>query len=184
VNRPTPPQLGGQVFVDESKAGDYLLIAVPVLPSQLALLRKTVRGLVLPGQRRIHMNNESPTRKRQILAAINEVAPTAVIYRADKMYSGELVRRKACLSALVKDAVRENRTELILDADPTMQQRDDGWIIEAIRMSGSYYGLAHRHAHSAHEPLLVLPDAIGWAWARKGEWRNKLSDVSITVVDV
>jgi len=181
VNSATPPQLGGQVFVDETKSGDYLLVAVPVLPGQLALFRKTIRGLVLPGQRRIHMHKESPARKREILGAITAVVPEVRIYRANRNYSGEIIRRRACLTALVRDAVSDERTELILDEDPTMHQRDDGWIIDALRETKTRHPLAHRHAHAATEPLLVLPDVIGWAWARKGEWRNRLSGVAITL---
>jgi len=49
--------VSSHVFVDETKRSGYVLAAVTV-PDPVAT-RKLVRGLVLPGQRRIHMNASS-----------------------------------------------------------------------------------------------------------------------------
>ncbi|MGH9074754.1 MAG: hypothetical protein ACRDZQ_11650 [Acidimicrobiales bacterium] len=46
------------VYVDESKRAGYVLVAVSVADPPAA--RKMIRGLVLPGQRRLHMVAERP----------------------------------------------------------------------------------------------------------------------------
>jgi len=66
---------GGQIFVDETKQRDYLLVAGVVLPGDLAATRAVMRGLVLGGQRRVHMAKESDPRRRSIAAAICETGP-------------------------------------------------------------------------------------------------------------
>ncbi|WP_228516893.1 hypothetical protein [Curtobacterium sp. VKM Ac-1376] len=32
------------------------------------------------------------------------------------------------------------------------------------------------------EPLLALPDAVGWAWAKGGDWRRRCP-TELTVID-
>jgi len=63
------------VFVDESKKQDYLLVAAVIIPGDLALARKTVRGLHKPGQRRLHMVKESPARQHTILSTLGTSTP-------------------------------------------------------------------------------------------------------------
>ena len=178
--RPT----GAQVFVDESKAGDYLLVAAIIVPSQLAAARKAVRGLILPGQRRIHMNGESDRRRRLILSAVTEVAPAVTIYRAHAASRTELERRDRCIDALVNDAATDRHLELILELDVRVERRDRQRIIVASRAAGCSGRLAHRHATAAAEPLLAIPDAVGWAWARGGDWRRRCDSLNIRVTDV
>jgi len=36
----------------------------------------------------------------------------------------------------------------------------------------------------AQEPLLAIPDAIGWAWARGADWRRRARALVSDVIDV
>ncbi len=47
--------MSGYVFIDETKQRGYLLVASVVAAADLDLLRKIIRSLILPGQRRLHM---------------------------------------------------------------------------------------------------------------------------------
>lgn len=94
------------MFVDETKQCGYLLIAAVVVPTDLDRLRKLVRSLVLPGQRRLHMKNESDPRRRAIASAIAGSGVQATIYDAGQRYRTERERRAACLQALVRDISR------------------------------------------------------------------------------
>jgi len=49
---------------------------------ELESTRRMLRGLVLPGQRRLHMKDESDSRKRSIATAIADSGITATIYDA------------------------------------------------------------------------------------------------------
>lgn len=61
-------------FVDEPKAKDYLLVSAMFAETELNEARKAVRGLLLPGQPRLHMKNENERRRRRILSAIRAIA--------------------------------------------------------------------------------------------------------------
>lgn len=58
--------MSGHVFVDETKRRGYLLVAAVVVPADPDPVRKAMRALVLPGQRRLHMKDENDQRRRSI----------------------------------------------------------------------------------------------------------------------
>ena len=175
---------GGQVFVDESKARDYLLVAVTVTPRNLVVARKAVRSLILPGQHRIHMKQEGDSRRRAILAALTALHLPVTIYRDSTPDRREPQRRDACIDALVRNGLRDKCAELILELDRTLERSDHRRLIGAMSRASARDVLAHRHATAAAEPLLVIPDAIGWAWARGGDWRRRCNSLEIEIIDV
>lgn len=71
--------MSNHVFVDETKRRGYLLVASVVVPGDLDPIRRTLRGLVLPGQRRLHMKDESESRKRSIATAIAQHRASAPV---------------------------------------------------------------------------------------------------------
>lgn len=85
------------MVVDETKHRDYLMVAAVLLPADVADLRGVVRGLVLPGQRRVHMSKESEPRRRLIADTIVRSGVTAVVFDAGRAYAHELDARAACL---------------------------------------------------------------------------------------
>lgn len=72
-------------FSDESERAGLMLVTVVLLPPGAAQdIRATMRGLLLPGQRRVHTAQESPRRRRVVLdtvARIDELAAVAIRYR-------------------------------------------------------------------------------------------------------
>jgi hypothetical protein len=91
------------IYIDETKQRTYVLVASVHTAGDLRALRTVVGGLLLPGQRYLHMKNESEGRKRQIAAAIVAAGVRATIYRAGPRHRTHNQRRAACLQALVED---------------------------------------------------------------------------------
>ncbi|MFC8943637.1 hypothetical protein ACFT1B_36735, partial [Streptomyces griseoincarnatus] len=67
------------MFVDETKARDYLLVAVAIESADLKAARSTIRLLTMPGQARLHMHRESDSRRRKILTEISKLPIEATI---------------------------------------------------------------------------------------------------------
>jgi hypothetical protein len=59
---------------------------------------------------------------------------------------------------------------------------------DAVRTRGHVfvdeYDLEFRHERAAQEPLLAVPDGIGWAWARGGDFRRRARPMVVDVIDV
>lgn len=169
--------MNGHVFVDETKHRDYLLVASVVVPAELDVMRKSLRELVLPGQRRLHMKNESDQRKRAIAAVIAGSGIVATVYDAGRRYRTDRDRRAACLQALIVDTAARGDALLVLEQDDTLLSWDKQRLIEFTRAAGCRETLRYEHRRASVEPLLALPDAIAWCWAKGGEWRRRIQPV-------
>jgi len=147
------------IFVDETKRRGYLLVASAVVPGDLDSTRRMLRGLVLPGQRRLHMKDESDSRERSIATAVAVSGVTATIYDAGRRHQNERERRAACLTALVVDAAARDDAMLVLEQDDTLVVSDRKLLYRATREAGCP-DLRYEHRRAAAEQLLALPDAI------------------------
>jgi len=131
------------------------------------------------------MKDEKDGRKRTIAQAIVNAGVQATIYRAGSQHRNERQRRSACLEALVADnaTVREG-VHLVLDEDETMVKFDNQMLIEYTRAAGCRDTLHYRHQQPHTEPLLAIPDAIAWCWAKGGHWRSLISPAIVSTREV
>jgi hypothetical protein len=168
-----------QVFVDESERREYLVCAV-VVRGDVGRLRTSVRRLCRPGQRRVHFSKESDPRRRSVLSALVELGVQARVYTSP---SSVKESREMCLSALIADIAPGGAERLVIESRRTMDHLDDAVIKAALRRSGTGR-LTFQHATAHQEPLLWLPDAIGWAVGRGGDWKRRVEPLLEKVVDL
>ncbi len=152
--------MSGHVFVDETKRRDYLIVAVVVVPEDLDRIRLMLRGLVLPGQRRLHMKDESDPRKRSIATAIAVSGVQATVYDAGRRYRNERERRAACLQAVVEDVARRGDAMLVIEQDDSLVSWDNQHLIALTRAAGCRDVLRYEHRRASAELALAIPDAI------------------------
>ncbi|WP_148070819.1 hypothetical protein [Curtobacterium sp. PhB130] len=122
------------------------------------------------------MTKESESRRRLILDRIGTLPLDTLIYRAPKDGRSEVERRAQCIDALVTDLAAAPASLLCFERDETLVARDRRRVVEAshrIRQP-----IEHRHASATDEPLLAIPDALAWAWARGGPWRRRCRGTS------
>lgn len=171
--------MSSHVFIDESKRRGYLLVASAVVTGDLADTRRMLRGLILPGQRRLHMKDESDSRKRSIATAISVSGIQATIYDAGR-HRTERERRAECLRSLVTDLAAQDVAMLVLEQDDTLVASDRALLYRATRVAGCAE-LRYEHRRASTELLLALPDAIAWCWAKGGDWRRRIEPVASAV---
>jgi hypothetical protein len=117
-----------------------------------------VRGLLLPGQRYLHMKNESDGRKRTIAKAFTAAEVKATVYRASSSaYRTERERRAACLR--VSDH-SQAETRIVLDQDNAMLSWANQRLIEYTRLASCRDTLHYEHKEPHADALLAIPDAI------------------------
>lgn len=164
---------GTHVFVDESKQRNYLLVASVHRAEDLDDVRKVMRGLVLKGQRRVHMAKESDARRRAIAAAICGAGVQAVVYDAGRRYPDELSARAACLARLVADIAGYGDSVVVFEQDDSLLEWDRRRLYKLAR-EASAPRMRYEHRRARGEHLLAIPDAIAWCWARGGDWRRRI----------
>lgn len=171
------------VYVDESKRGGYLMAASIHPVEELAEARSLMRGLVLKGQRQVHMSKESDPRRRVIVATLVGAGIRANVYDAGRRYGHELDARQACLRAAVDDLAPHPGSVLILEQDDSLLDWDRRRLYAHTRAAGAT-SLRYEHRRAAADQLLGIPDAIAWCWSKGGDWRRRIAPVVAEVRDV
>jgi hypothetical protein len=143
-----------------------------------------MRGLVLKGQRRVHMKKESEPRKRMIATAIVDAGIIATVYDAGRSYRHELDARLACLRALIADLSPGADTLLVLEQDDSLLRWDKQHLIEITRSTECHDTFRYEHHRASAEQLLGIPDVVAWCWAQNGEWRRRIRRVVTDVQTV
>jgi hypothetical protein len=168
-------------FVDESTRRDrYILCAATGHASHLDDVRRSLRALCLPGQRRWHFKHESRPRQRQILDTIVRCdAVRALVYEGS---GKELPVRRECLAALVVDLVDRQAGRLVIESRETMDQFDRQCLLEILRKVSQPMNYVHLKPHE--EPGLWLPDAIAWAYGAGGDWRRRIQPLIEPATDL
>ncbi|WP_444949608.1 hypothetical protein [Micromonospora ureilytica] len=168
--------MNAHVFVDETKERGLLVAAAIVLPADVAAARRTIRDLILPGQRRIHFHKEKDDRRRQIIAAVVTLSAHAVIFDA-RRHRDPRMAREACLVELVEHAAKIDAARLVLERDDSTFQADQRLLFEQVRKSGTSGNLRYDQLRAHEECLLAIPDALAWCWAKGGRWKTSVQRV-------
>lgn len=95
----------------------------------------------------------------------------ARMYEIDRHGRSARTARDECLRQLVDDLIRVSVGRLVLEA--CEQDHADRQVIHDVVMKYSA-DLRYEHSKPADEPLLWLPDVIGWAYGKGPEWRRRV----------
>ncbi|MFD3405096.1 hypothetical protein ACFWUU_30710 [Kribbella sp. NPDC058693] len=161
------------VFVDENKTRGFLMVAARCPSGDVAVNRKALRGLLLPGQERLHFRHETDARRKQILDVIAGLHLLVDIYATERE---TLANRRRCLEAIVRDAATDAE-RLVIERDESTIARDRETLHAACRRF-ECFELRWELMVPKLDPLLWVPDAVGWAWARAGHWRRTVAAFS------
>lgn len=169
------------IFADESKAHGFLLAAAIVTQRDLGPLRSEVGALRLRGQRRLHFAKESDRRRKEIIRRFTALDVRALIYDATGHRDGK-VARDIAIAQLTEDAVTMGAARLVLELDDSAARSDRLAISERLVKIGDLDTLRYEHCRAHQEPLLAIPDAVAWCWARGGPWRRAATSLVTNVI--
>lgn len=168
-------------FVDESIRGQrYLMGCVLIEAKNLASLRIDVAGLVLSGGR-VHFHNESPRRRREILARFAEYPMEAFVVVCHRNHGiTEFRAREHCLTQIVARLQAQAVPSLVLES--RHDDREDHRTIPGARRAAP--PLMWEHQPGAEEPLLWIADGITWAVGAGASWRHVIDPILRDVVEL
>lgn len=167
-----------------SKRRDFVLVAGAVLPDSLGSARRQIQSLYLPGQHGIHMVKEREGRQRSILRVVAALEVEVTVYLATKgSYKTERMARQRCIEELVTDIARRGHSHLCIERDDSTAAEDRRTIRHQLQQVNYRDRLSYRHGKVASEPLLVIPDAVAWAWPQRN-WRRACDGIVSQVREV
>ncbi|MEV8376913.1 hypothetical protein AB0P21_29490 [Kribbella sp. NPDC056861] len=158
------------VFVDETKSRGLLMAAARCQADDVAVHRKALRSLLLPGQERLHFNHERDPHRKKIVRTISEFRLTVDIYHAER---DNTAARQRCLEAIVRDNAA-TAERLVVERDESTYGTDGKVLNAATHRFGCHGKLRWDLLAAKADPLLWVPDAVAWCWMRGGEWRRMI----------
>ncbi len=170
------------LFVDESKTKGYTMVAAIVARGDVAALRRDVRSLVLPGQRRIHFTKERDDRKRLVLSRFVDLGVQAHVLHC--MAKTEAESREACLAGLVALASAGGHDQIVIERDESIEGSDRRVLFREVAQLGLTGTLAYAHESPHHEPLLWIADAVAWSFTKGGDWRRRIESIVVATQEV
>lgn len=120
-----------RVFVDESTARGCCVVATASASGSVQASEKALRGLLKPGQRRIHFKSGSDRRRREILARLCELDVRVAVW-----FVRDVADRKArplCLAALTDTALRDGVAHFVIERDASLGRADRQRTAAALR---------------------------------------------------
>ncbi|MGZ3141801.1 hypothetical protein ACVDFE_07345 [Lentzea chajnantorensis] len=171
-------------FVDESRRNNtYLLAVALVSPGELARFRRSLRGLLMPGQHELHCKKETPSRRRLIASRLVAERVSVRLYTRS-CGAGDEAARQTCLENLVADLLKVDAHRLVLDSRDQRDRFDAQTIRTALGPAPWSSNLVYEHRRSTSEELLWIADVVAWCHGSGGEWRERVSPVVESVVDL
>lgn len=165
---------GFHAYIDESIRGGRYLLCLVVVESEVAgTMRRRLRALVLPGQRTLHFKKESPRRRRELLAALTEMAIEVTVYEcAAVLGRSQDASRDLCLARAIIDLqARQVPVSLMIESRDGLDSHDRNTILSVRRPEPP---LSFEHAGPSADPLLWLPDCFAWPVGARGEWLRRV----------
>ena len=160
-----------------SERADRMLFGTVFVEAQRTHeLRKQLRSLLLPGQRRVHMAKEGARRRRIILDAVValELLVSVLELRRPNGVTRPEVRALPLSVAADLVAERSSRFWVLDNIEDSQMRRDE------LQLHGAGVEAVFDHRPSHEEPLLWVVDVALWAYGAGGDWKRR----SAPIVDV
>ena len=159
--------MGTTMYIDESIRREFHLIGCVVADSRKHEIRRELRSLRMKRQRSIHMRKEGHKRREVIFRGIFDLEFITFIAIAPQTISRDQ-RRTACIRELIKIGSTLDVGQFIFEAS-TQNSHDRQ------TLAGLAYATDYIHLPPHAEPLLWLPDIVGWGWGRDAATRALLA---------
>ncbi len=62
----------------------------------------------------------------------------------------------------------------MIEQDDSLVRSDQVTLYRAVRRNGVESSLVYEHMSPRMEPLLWIPDAVAWCWAKGGVWKERV----------
>lgn len=163
-----------QAWVDESqsnRAADpdvYLLAAAVCAPAQVEEARNVMRGLLLPGQRKLHWRDEDPRRRLHIVRTLAG-APLEhlVVVRIGLVGERPERRRRYCLERLLYELDQLGVHTVTVESRGRKDDDRDRAMLDYLRRRRMLISPLHLdHQSGPSDALLWAPDAVCGAVTR------------------
>ncbi|MFT3797741.1 hypothetical protein [Microbacterium sp.] len=162
---------GAHVFIDETKAREFILVGTWVSASDVTVVRRAVRTLAPHNARRLHFKKLTDAQRDAALRVICNLPIAATASRS--VGSTGLADRDRCLGETITLCHDSGASRVVIERDDSAVAHD----LAAVRTVTR--SIEVHHLTSADEPCLWLSDAIAWCIQRGGRWAAQVAPLMV-----
>lgn len=161
-DRPAPRTVA---YVDESVDGSYVLAAVIVDAAAQSDVRASLRGALLPRQRRLHRHAESPARRDGLAAMVEDLrCPAVAVIGAPVDRRRQDRARRKCLETLLWELGGHRVDQVRVESRGPVRDRADIAVLAGFRAGGVLASTVRfEHGRPEQDEGLWLPDIVAGA---------------------
>lgn len=171
-----------QLYIDESKAKAYIVVAVLIAPGDAAGIRRRMQKLRRPGQGHIHFVKEGHPRRKQILSELESMGIQALVYQVKGL--NPIAARALCIKAVLDDLVRVKATNLIFELEESALKSDELLLRQGLLKRRLKSDVEFIHLEKSVEPVLWIADAIAWSFARGDDYKRRAIKLIAEIIEV
>ena len=164
-------------FIDESVRSDgwYRLTMVEVSARYLGSVTRALRSMLPDGRQRLHFSSEGDARRRQILTAMTRLPISGTTIGAPyRRGRDEEPARQRCLVELLA-VLNPTVAVLVLDSRGVHRDLNARRVLRGVMRASGRDLPTYSHRGSSDEPLLAVPDALGWAVGAGGHFARQVA---------
>ena len=169
------------LFIDETKNQDFVFVGCLAPSKDLANVRKVLKAFLLPGQRSIHFHNESPRRRRKIIAVLLSLELKVLV--ASVKGSTDNRARSRAIELLAQLALKHKVSRLVIELDLSALESDLKTLAKVSYLSLKETPMPWDHMERHQEPLLWVADAVAWCLNPGGEWERMVRPMILENVE-
>jgi len=164
------------IFIDETKAKAFIMAVSAVPANRVRDIEKSLRGLLLPGQKKIHFRTESDRRRKLIIGVFRELNVRVSVWKISG--KRDKYSRDACLGAITSESISCGVVSIVLEREASQMSRDRTLISGLLRQANMSDSITFEHVAPQSHPLLWVSDAVAWCHARGSDWRRRTDDLT------
>ncbi|WP_037190547.1 hypothetical protein [Rhodococcoides fascians] len=157
-----------EIFVDESRHGDYVLVAAVVTAGDLGRAKKVMRSLKPANRDRVHMHDEGRSSRAKIIAEFIRQRPvsSALVFTAPIRGRAERQVRTELLRALTRKAVELGANRILIESC-AQDKQDRAAVLEVLVPLRAHDRVAVVVDAPRSNEMLWAADIIAWCYTHR-----------------
>ncbi|OBA66268.1 hypothetical protein A5780_14500 [Nocardia sp. 852002-20019_SCH5090214] len=144
----------------ERDPGTYLLAAALVEADDVEVVRKTMDGLRLPGEKKVHWQQSSDERRELLVRTVAELPSVSVVVVHHEQDANDRRHRRKCLEYLLPQLAEMPCSHITFESRKDLDRSDQDILgkFRARKVIGA--GLRIHHSVGRTEPVLWVADVV------------------------
>ncbi|MBF6159974.1 hypothetical protein IU421_18330 [Nocardia cyriacigeorgica] len=144
----------------ERDPGSYLIAAALIDEDDVSTVRKTMDGLLLSSETKVHWHRRSDDHRSELIAAVAELPVCSLVVVHHDTAASDRRHRRKCLEYLLPHLADMPCASITLESRGPMDQSDLD-ILQKFRARKLVQGeLRIRHERGRVDPVLSVPDVV------------------------